>query len=121
MLYRDNEGLKLCTKKVIYTQRGEEMESSITTEGVEWWEDFANRWEHTSIVRYEDIEYTPEQLERFEEVKELALGDTVLTEYVLDGVADKELTSIVLKKENEILNAKVDELIEILVEKGVVF
>lgn len=121
MLYRDNEGLKLCTKKVIYAQRGELLESFITTEGVGWWNDFASKWDHTTIGEFQDIEYTQEQLDRFEEIKEIKANEEDLLEYVLNGNITEALSPLMLKKTNEELVAKVDELIEILVEKGVVY
>lgn len=108
MLYRDSEGLKLCTKKVVYTQRGQEMESLINTEGIEWWEDFANKWDHTTITEFEDVEYTKEQLDRFEETKDLNVNQSILQDYIISGTIGEGLEILELNKENQQLKAKVE-------------
>ena len=101
MLYKEGEELKMATKKVKYTQRGEEIEQFVGVEGQQWWNDFAEKWEHTSIIGFEDAEYTAEQLRRFEEIKGLDLADNIATEYVVDGFVNKGLEILVLQKENE--------------------
>ena len=49
MVYKQNNELKLATTKVKYIQHSEELEQVIGEEGNKWWEDFAEKWEHTEI------------------------------------------------------------------------
>ena len=80
----------LHTQKVKYTQRGKEY-VRWATPSKEWWEDFANKWEHTTIVNFEDVILTDEQLERFEEIKNMPEDfPNVYEKYVLDGVFNTE-------------------------------
>lgn len=116
MLYRDNEGLKLSSKKVIYTQHSEQMESFITTEGVEWWEGFARKWSHTTILGYEDIIYTEEELARYGQVKDLKVGDGVLEEYIFNGIIGEGLEGIKVVEQEKVIA----ELVSALADKGVI-
>lgn len=106
MLYKDKEGLKLSSHKVRYIQHGEEKEQYICSEGQQWWLDFADKWDHTEIIEFIEVSYTPEQLERFEEVKDMKLSEDILNTYVVEGIAGEGLEMLALKKENAQLKAE---------------
>lgn len=117
MVYKDKEGLKLSKKKVVYTQHGEQMEAFVTTDGVEWWVAFADKWDHTQIIEIVDIEYTPEQLVRFEEVKDMEVAETVLNDYIEVGLIGDGLEKIKIREQEKIIN----DLVTILADKGVIY
>lgn len=100
VLYKDEEGLKLSSLKVRYTQHGEEKEQFIGSEGMDWWISFAEKWEHTNIIEFVNVEHTEKQIARFEEIKEIKIREDVLTSYVMDGIVGEGLEIIALKKEN---------------------
>jgi len=80
----------LYPKKVTYTQQGKEY-IRWATPSKEWWENFASEWEHTTILKFEDIILTDEQLARFEEIKNMPEDfPNVYEKYVLDGVFNTE-------------------------------
>lgn len=85
MLYKDKEGLKLSTSKVRYTQNGEETEQDVGVEGESWWTAFAEKWDNIQITGFADVSYTPEQLARFEKVKEIEASEEILSDYVMNG------------------------------------
>ena len=118
MLYKDNEGLKLSAKKVRYIQNGEEIEQFVGSEGTQWWIDFANKWEHTNIIEFVDVVYTAEQLARYEEVKAMDINESVLQEYVENGMAGQGLEVLALKKENEELRQLLADLTETVLLGG---
>lgn len=118
MLYKDSEGLKLSTKKVRYIQNGEEIEQFVGSEGTQWWIDFANKWEHTNIVEFVDVVYTAEQLARYEEIKTMDINESVLQEYVENGMAGQGLEVLALKKENEELRQLLADLTETVLLGG---
>jgi dihydrofolate reductase len=117
MLYRDSEGLKLAQEKVVYTRNGTEYEQPVI-EGRNWWLDFEQKWDDMEIVRFEHIEYTEEQLTRFEEVKAMVLSQNTLNDYVMEGVAGAGLEILVLKKENEELKQLLADLTEVVLLGG---
>lgn len=122
MLYRDDEGLKLSNKKVIYLQNGEQEESLITTDGVGWWIEFAEKWSNTEIVEFVDIDYTEEQLTRFENIKNMDINIDVLNLYVLEGLfpegIDHPLRNLQLESENTELKSLLADLTEIVLLGG---
>ena len=114
MLYRDNDGLKLASTEVKYTQHGVERTQPIVGEGTEWWIQFAKDWSHTQIISFDEIIYTEEQLERFEEIKESLLSEHILNDYVIDDLIGNGLEYLNMRKENERLKNLLADLTEIV-------
>ncbi len=115
-------------KKVTYTERGETEEKYIGLEGEQWWNDIAIKHEHINIVEITEVTYTNEQLARYEEIKSLKSDIDELEKYVLDGVVEtvkvdeiKTITELKLKKENEELEGVLEDLTQILADKGVIW
>lgn len=101
MLIKTPNGWRLAEHTVRYTQNGEEIEQIVGEEGKEWWLDFAEKWEHTQIIEFTDLHYTPEQLARLEEIQEIGEGWVEeCNDYVLNGnVPDaKPFESIKIKQ-----------------------
>ena len=117
LLYKDSEGLKLAQEKVVYTRNGTEYEQPII-EDRNWWLDFEQKWEDMKIVRFESIEYTEEQLTRFEEVKGMDLSQNILNDYVMEGIIGEGLEILALKKENEELKQLLTDLTEVVLLGG---
>lgn len=61
----------LCNEKVKYIQHGEGIIQYVMSEGHDWWLDFEEKWGHTEIIEFIQVEPTQEQLSRFEEVVQL--------------------------------------------------
>ena len=88
MIFYKN-GWHLCTEKVKYIQRGEEIEQYVLSEGHDWWVNFEEKWEHTEIIEFIPVEPTEEQLGRFEEVIQLNIPEGFggeLSAYVENGI-----------------------------------
>ena len=61
---------ELNTDKITYTQHGES--NLIAYEhNLQWWEDFVQKWSHTTIDSIEELQFTTEQLVRLEHIKYL--------------------------------------------------
>lgn len=118
MVYKQNNELKLATTKVKYIQHREELEQAIGEEGNKWWEDFAEKWEHTEIVGFEDIVYSQDVLDRFEEIKNLDLADSLANDYVMNSVVCDGLELLIAKKENENLKKMLADLTEVVLMGG---
>lgn len=114
VLYKDNGELKLSVTKVKYIRDGEELEQFVGGEGKQWWLDFVEKWDHTEIIEFVDAEYTNEQLSRFDEVKNLAISEVVLEQYIANGTIGDGLELLALKNENKELEGTVMELTSIL-------
>ena len=86
MLVKKGNRFELYPHKVKYIQHGKEIEQWALP-SKEWWTDFAEKWEHTEIIEFEEVGLTEEQLERFEDVKtgipEAFASDCV--DYILEG------------------------------------
>lgn len=117
LLYKENNELKLATSKVRYMQHGEEIIQSITTEGTQWWNDFSEKWNHTEILEFIDIKYTEEQILRFSEIKDIELNETILEEYVMEGILGEGLQMLFITKENEKLKNLLADLTELTLPK----
>lgn len=98
----------LCPYKVIYTQHGEHHEQYVGNKN--WWLDFADKWDHTQIIEIVEMDYTDEQLARYEDVKFLPEDFyDIYSNYVADGSFPTEdelelkhpFRMIQLKKEGE--------------------
>ena len=118
MVYKQGNEYKLATTKVKYIQNEENMEQVVCEEGTQWWEDFAEKWEHTEIVGFEDIVYSQEILDRFEEVRNLNLADNLMNDYVMNNVACEDLELMIARKENENLKKMLADLTEIVLLGG---
>lgn len=68
MIYRRSNQWVLYPYKVKYIQNNEEFEQWALP-NKDWWIDFADKWEHTSIVEFIDVELSSEQLERYYEIQ----------------------------------------------------
>lgn len=106
MLIKKGNRFELYPHKVKYIQRGEEYEQWALP-NKEWWEDFANKWEHTEIVEFTEIELTEEQLARYEQIKydiPEAFRE-ICIDYILDGVfpegINHPLKQLQVQKENQ--------------------
>jgi hypothetical protein len=85
MLHHNGNHLELVPLKVRYLQHGEEIEQWALPNR-QWWEDFAERWDHTTILEFIEIELTPEQMARYEQVKHMPDGwIDQYTDYILEG------------------------------------
>ena len=127
MLKKVGSGFELYPYKVKYTQRGEEIEQWALP-STEWWDDFASKWNHTEIVQFTEITITPEQQARFDEINELGISEgfeDVLVDYILNGFFPEDikhpLRDLQIKKEKEELTGVIDDLVSVLVAKGVVY
>ena len=110
MVYKENDELKLAQENVIYT-RGTEQFTQPVVEGREWWTNFENAYADMTIVGFEAIVYTTEQLARFEEVKEMDISEGIANDYVMNNIAGQGLELMALKKENANLQDLVAALI----------
>ena len=108
MLQRNGSQWRLYPHKVRYIQHGEEIEQWALP-NKEWWTDFAEKWDHTEIIEFTEIELTEEQITRFEEIKYMPEDFMeAYIDYVLNGEFPNEFPKnhpfMLLKaqKENEI-------------------
>ena len=128
LLYEKDNELKLSDKKVIFTERGEQKEKYIGLEGEQWWNELASKHGHINIVEIQSANYTDEQLARYEEVKSLKGDIDELRNYILDGTMSettpeeiKTITELKLKKENQELEGVLEDLTQLLIDKGVIW
>lgn len=90
MLYRKNGRWALPPFKVIYKQHGETIEQ--LTHDKQWWLDFAEKWDHTEILEFVDVDYSEEQIARLAEVQNTEEGfEYYATRYVIDGLFPNQL------------------------------
>ena len=120
MLIKVENEFKLYPWKVKYNQHGKEHEQWATP-SKEWWMDFAEKWEHTEIIKFTKIELTEEQLYRYEQIKDfIPDGFTDLcTEYILNGSFPEEIAGPLLKLQILIRNQERKEDIDTLAETSV--
>lgn len=113
MLQRIDNQWHLYPYKVHYTQHGEQQEQWALP-SKEWWTDFADKWSHTTIDRFEDIEVTEVIKKRYEEIKDMPedFGE-LYSQYVLTGdIGNEDLpvyhpfNIIRLRKENNDLQER---------------
>lgn len=91
MIIRKGSQYELYPHKIRYLQHGEEIEQWALP-NKEWWVDFADKWEHTEIIEFIEIELTAEQLKRFEDVKNMQEDFTSqYIEYILDGTFSDDI------------------------------
>ena len=72
MIYRDNGEWKLCPKKVTIDKSGETEEKY--THKPEWYQNFAKKWGEFEVIEVVDAEYTQEEKDRLEKVKNMSEG-----------------------------------------------
>jgi len=122
MLIKKNNEWELPTSKVTFKDGGQEHEKLVGEEDKQWWTEFESRWQHITDVAFEDVNYTEEQLKRFETVKTIDTNQEDLFNYVIDGViepSNKDLKLIALKEENEHLKTLIADLTETVLMGGI--
>lgn len=84
MIAYKNGQWKLCPYLIKYTQYGVQQESYALDKN--WWLDFAEKWDHTIIDEIIDVTATSEQLERYNQIRDMPddFGN-IYTEYVQSG------------------------------------
>lgn len=107
MLRKENGYLKLYPWMVKYTQHGKTVEQWALP-SKEWWTDFADKWEHTEIVEFVEVELTNEQLARAEEIEQLRIDEgyrDICIDYILHSQfpegPDHPLRQLQLQKNEE--------------------
>ena len=108
MLVRKNSEWVLYPNRVTYKERGEEKEDWALPSR-EWWETTCEKHDHLELIGFEEIELTDEQLNRFDEIRDMPNDFVnVYIEYVRTGVFLNEdlpkrhpFITIFLQKENE--------------------
>lgn len=120
MLRKQGSRFVLYPYKVKYTQRGETYEQWALP-NKEWWEDFADRWEHTDIIEFIEIELTEEQQKRFSKV-EYGISEGFVSEcieYILEGKFPEGFNHPLLNVQLFEKDKKQDEDIDIVAETAV--
>lgn len=107
MLVKNGSKLKLYPWKVKYIQHGEEVEQWALP-SKQWWIDFANKWEHTEIIEFVEVELIEEQLARVADIEEIPIDEgfrEMCIEYIFDGVfpagVEHPLRQLQVQKENQ--------------------
>ena len=72
MIYRDKGEWKLCPKKVIINENGEQREE-YTNKPI-WYQNFAEKWGTFEVIEIIDAEYTQVQIGRLEKTKSMSEG-----------------------------------------------
>ena len=115
MLVKNGSKLKLYPWKVKYIQHGEEVEQWALP-SKQWWIDFANKWEHTEIIEFVEIELTEEQLARASEIEQLPMDEgfrEICIDYIMGGVFPERinhpLRDLQIQKENQELGVELSE------------
>ena len=91
MLYKENGEWKLCEKKITYIENGGEFEKFIGSEGEEWWNNYKTLW-GIDIISIEEVNYSQDQLERLNEIKDVPEGFSELcSNYVLNETFPEDI------------------------------
>jgi hypothetical protein len=107
---------RLFTHKIRFIDNG--FESEIYTSDVDWYNKFAEMHSNFSVAEVIEVTYATEQLGRLEEVKNMNLADTIINEYVINGITGEGLEVLALKKENEELKQVLADLTETVLLGG---
>lgn len=114
MLYRKGNRWALCPFKVRYIQHDEEIEQY--SHDKDWWLNFEERWDHTEIVEFIDVEYTDQQLDRFKDIEFMPEDfGHVYSEYVKTGTfiddlpKDHSFDLIKMRYENELQGVELSQ------------
>ena len=84
MIYRDKGEWKLCPKKVIINENGEQREEYTNKPG--WYINFAKKWGGFEVLEITDANYTQEEINRLEKVKHMSEGHAeAVRKYVETG------------------------------------
>ena len=107
MLIKKGNRFELYPHKVKYIQHGKEIEQWALP-NKEWWIDFADKWEHTEIIEFTEVELTEEQQARVTEIEELPMSEAfrgICIDYILNGVfpegINHPLRDLQIQKENQ--------------------
>jgi len=107
MLQRKGSQWELYPHKVKYIQHEKENEQWALP-NKQWWEAFADKWDHTEIIKFTEVDVTEEMQKRFAEVRNMPEDfHHIYSAYVETGEIIEEVPEnhpfklIVLKKENE--------------------
>jgi hypothetical protein len=85
VVWHNGAYLELVPLKVRYIQYGEEIEQWALP-NKQWWLDFEQKWEHTTIIEFIEVSLTADQLARYEQIKYFQDGWTnFYTDYILEG------------------------------------
>lgn len=120
LIYYKHNQWQLNTHKVIYREV-EEVTLNIFIHDISWWEEFTRTWDYIEVDLIEELQFTDEQLQRYEHVKYLPEDfGHIYSHYVETGEvleSSKKIPSthpfhlIVLKNKEIIeLNDKVNRL-----------
>ena len=93
MLYYDGTKWQICTEQIRYIEEKVEKVKYVGSEGRDWWLDLARRWDGLEIIEFIPVEPTPEQIERYQDILALKLGDGwggTLGDYVEFGTVDED-------------------------------
>ena len=93
MLIKKGNRFELYPHKVRYNQHGKEREQWALP-NKEWWVDFADKWQHTTIIEFQEVTLNQIQLERFAEV-ETGIPESFASacvDYILEGVFPDGIT-----------------------------
>lgn len=117
LVYYKNSKWHICAEKVRYIQCEEEVEQYIGSEGHDWWLDFEERWDHTTVLEFIPVVPTEEQMARIAEVNGFRIPDgygELVGRYVEEGVFPAGYTHplglLQLKKEQALQDAYLLEL-----------
>lgn len=108
MLQRKSNQWLLYPLKVRYQQHGEEIEQWALPDK-QWWLDFAERWDHTEIIEFIEVEINMKQRARYVEIMSMPEDFlNVYIDYVLHGVFPLEFPKdhpfMLLKTQKESLD-----------------
>ena len=87
MLRRIGGSFDLYPHKVRYMQHGQEYEQWALPDR-EWWTEFAEKWDHTEIIEFVEVELSEDQEARLDEINQLNIPEefrSICIEYVLNG------------------------------------
>ena len=120
MLIKRGNRFELYPHKVKYNQHGKEIEQWALP-NKEWWTDFAEKWEHTEIIEFTEVELTEEQMARFEQIS-FGLPEafsSVCTDYILDGKFPEGVAHPLVKLQLANKDTLQDEDIDVVAETSV--
>lgn len=116
MIYREEDEFKLMPYKVTFLQNGEE-QFNFTVDKTTWigYEKLG----HITDVSFEEVEYSPEQLARLEEVKNFPESEAhYIEDYVINGNIP-ESSQLFTKKRLEALEKAQLELLKMTLLGGI--
>lgn len=104
---------QLNTHKINYTQHGESNLTSYT-QNLQWWEDFSEKWSHTTIDSIEELTFSPEQLTRLEHIKYLPEDfGHIYSHYVETGEIHEDANNLLPSHPFHVIVLKHKEVIDL--------